>query len=687
MAQAENLELLNLKQRYGEFMVIMVETFIAIESGDNKGSCKPEWTGRLSPIEMALTPPFNQASALKEVKISEIKDKVLQPLPIPNRVMQDNAAPTILVAYMKSPDTFTIRANYLANHNPITSLLESLMLPIDRELTLRNYQAHVQSIFKAYLKSAKKIQNILYNREYVDSKGMFILDEDIASDESVIIKAITQKIETATVDQLYDLFNRYIAVTSSFKVMAPRAAEAPFDYYALQVLKSTNVGVDLDTFIKPTLFSLPGLVEYFKQIAVLFNTAIDGNGMQLLKMESFRVAMTADADIPKDYFTIFTTHKINQMLNYRVIDAKRVDNLADRFTAGLYKQLDLSKTCLTGSAIAFIVYVSKTWHTQGKDYDTYAQTIINLYPSIIITFGIYESKGRILDLSRKVILDPLKTVEAVFSFGADIDLAVLVTDLKEFDAIAEQHYQVCLKQWPAVQKIQNTRNEGYTYSIVSTVLDDYLLRGFRVVEIYRGSIAKILSHHVPAVRGWYDNTGLHLDITAAMLHTWYNYHGIVYDNYYYFASNKTTPSEIIAKYAKRRFGPQIDFSHGKHKTDREHNKQLIIKLIETADTIAKRDLDILLRVYGLKRDDGKARSMRNNEPIRFGDMERHAGQAAQQMAGDAERAAQHHVLNANNAPQSLQERLADARVAAQRDVRRRIAFGEAVTAEELDLID
>lgn len=590
----EDTELLNLKEQYGDFMVIMVECYSPIESGDNKGFCKPEWTGRLSPIEMALVPPFNQSSSLKEVKISDIKDKVLQPLLIPERNMQDNKEPTILVAYMKSPDAFTIRANYLATHNPVASLLENLMLPLNKKVIFKNYKAQVNNILSEYRSNSQIVRNILVNGEYSDAQNMF------NSDKLEIASAMTAKLATASLNELYDMFNNYIAVTSSYKLITPKAVESSFDYYALRILLNSSEGIDLGRDIKYSFFSLPGLVEYFKQIALLNETNLDSNGIDLLRMESFRIATTSQADIPKDYFTIFTPQEIKTAF-YREqpSDSKRVDEFMELFTSGVHRALDLSKTCLTGSAIAFTLYCSKVFNKikERKDYIDDAQRTLRLYSAINITPRIRESKGRILDLSRKVILDPLKTVEAVFSFGADIDLAVLVTDFKQFDAIALQHYEVCAKKWPGVQMFKNIRNEGYTYSIVSTLLDDYLLKGFRVIEIYRGTIAKILSHHIPAVRGWYDQTGIHLDITALEFRSDNN--KLQYDNYYYFASSKSTPSEIITKYYRRQFVPRLKFYPNTTKNQYALDKQLTDGLIATAEAIEARNLKSLLQVYNL----------------------------------------------------------------------------------------
>lgn len=562
-------KLAQLKEKYGPFMVIMVDCF----DQDSKGNCIPKQVGRLSPIEMALIPPFNLQ--LKEAKVSDIRSKILEPLLIPADIDQE----VMLVAYMKSPDALGLRSNYLVAHNPVVWLLEAMIIPDSSGKTFRIFKQSVENIRSAYIDSVREFQRIIYNEDYANT------DEQYKGVRAEILNDIIAMTKDTPIKERYDLFNKYIAITSSFKSIPPKPIESIIDYYAANIILKDS-SINSYSTIVHELYKLPTLVEYFKQIATNSKTGINWAGEDLLKYESFRVAQNPDAVIDKNYFTISNLREKSNLLRIRGYDYKFIDKFLNEFTP-LYKDFDYTKTRLTGSAMAFLI---QSFNSRDE---------VKLYPSITVIPEIKDPRFYTLDLSRKVVLGPNKQVEAIFDFGADIDLSVDTNDSKEFDLIAQKHYDIVLKKYPNSKFIRNERTNGYTYTIVSTDLNDYINKGFRVVEIYRGNITKILSHHVPMVRGWYDGQ-VYYDITAYMVH-----HG-EYDNYYYFASSKSKPLDIILKYYKRGFTLKINFPKVDDNKSLVYNtggnrgfRKIFDLMMQTAEEIHRQDIDFRLQLNNL----------------------------------------------------------------------------------------
>ena len=144
------------------------------------------------------------------------------------------------------------------------------------------------------------------------------------------------------------------------------------------------------------------------------------------------------------------------------------------------------------------------------------------------------------------------TVAYTVGPGADVDIAVdAAGDPDVFDATARAHFVAIRSRFPDA-RLERVEREGRSHMWRVEGSAD---KAFRVVEIYQAGWGHICTHHVAPVRLAYtalaqDGDGFLLTATcvlaAAVRAT---------PDYYYFASRKTVPQQIILKYARRGYPP------------------------------------------------------------------------------------------------------------------------------------
>lgn len=264
-------------------------------------------------------------------------------------------------------------------------------------------------------------------------------------------------------------------------------------------------------------------------------------------------------DIPIDNHStfVFSSEEITDILSLKDI----VEDL-DYFTGGILNDLDLSKTFITGSAIA--ATLSQTLpNYQFIDQTTNRQLIDIFYPCIYTQFSNsdHQRLKRLTNLEWNIALkdenygavtcDDHKFLFTV-KCGADLDLAIdeNVSD-EEYERIAQSHYEAVLKKYPSAKMVKLDKQVGWNYSIYST--DPEVVPFFRQIEIYRSSFQKICTHHVAPVRGAFTSffgEGPKFYITASSVESYI--HGYLKD-YHYFAGKKSKPQDVLIKYQVRRF--------------------------------------------------------------------------------------------------------------------------------------
>lgn len=129
--------------------------------------------------------------------------------------------------------------------------------------------------------------------------------------------------------------------------------------------------------------------------------------------------------------------------------------------------------------------------------------------------------------------------------GADVDI-VVDAEGDEFDSIARRHHAAVRTKYPDAGLVRTDREKTHMYRITSEA------EGFREVEIYPATWRMICTHHVAMVRLAYTGATPQFYLTASCLKSAVE-RGT--PNYYYFASRKTSPQEIMLKYAARGFPP------------------------------------------------------------------------------------------------------------------------------------
>jgi hypothetical protein len=285
----------------------------------------------------------------------------------------------------------------------------------------------------------------------------------------------------------------------------------------------------------------------------------------------------------------------------------------DAYVGGYLGDLDLSRTFITGSAIAAAAIETDVERTieysagasEKQRLDRFARYLHVYYPPTRTTFRNGFSRRDYLELVEacfvsaqyvrghraaagakpkhaynifngaqvmpRLVVTPLVDdaykltlsaalaerkgelrVELDIRGGADVDMAVDVETDEEFDETARRHYEAVRAKWPGVLLRKAERPGGHhTWTIVAGRIED--VWRFRPVEIYRANFGHIMTHHVGMVRGAYTaafggpaDFFVAASLVSSMVH-------LTTPNYYYFASRKALPQEVIVKYAHRGF--------------------------------------------------------------------------------------------------------------------------------------
>jgi hypothetical protein len=249
----------------------------------------------------------------------------------------------------------------------------------------------------------------------------------------------------------------------------------------------------------------------------------------------------------------------------------------NEYVGGYLGELDLSKTMITGSAIAASTIVTTT---EAIPYDrNYTDYIAAHYPATktiprnyanyvafvnymrYYDYGDLDYKTSCID-DRTVLTITLRVagvniVTTVLDVlpGADVDMSIVVDSNDAFDAVARGHYDVIQAIYPSAQLEKSHRSDptDSRYNWIITTRDPAHIATFRAVEMYRASFNHVVTHHVGMVSGAY--TALFSDepkfiMSARHVLATAN---LASPNYYYFASRKVAPQFVIMKYFARGF--------------------------------------------------------------------------------------------------------------------------------------
>lgn len=276
-------------------------------------------------------------------------------------------------------------------------------------------------------------------------------------------------------------------------------------------------------------------------------------------------------------------------------DARR--NL-DEYLGGYLDLLDLTKSYITGSAaMSSVLAPPFRWR-----FESHAEYLSSFYPPVytaaadpaalsvalaamtrewqareelrryseldasypLFTFGeMVGDHGTIkfaaiahsfANLPNKFVDELLRGTEHTFTItpGADVDIAI-DAEGDAFDAIAEGHFRAIQQVFPATRLERIERGRAPMYRVVSTEAPGKVA-GFREVEMYPAGWADICTHHVGMVRLAFTaaSGAPQFHLAASCLRAGLD-RGV--HNYYYFASRKVEPQEVVLKYAARGYPP------------------------------------------------------------------------------------------------------------------------------------
>lgn len=141
--------------------------------------------------------------------------------------------------------------------------------------------------------------------------------------------------------------------------------------------------------------------------------------------------------------------------------------------------------------------------------------------------------------------------------GYDVDIAVFSTDAQELKREAEKIFEVVQRYWPSVTLTEEPRTKGSCWVIRPQTVDEFC--SLPPIEIFSSSLAHICSHHLAPARACYTAAVPKGAEPAAprFLATASAVRAFLYrtlDSMHYFASKKTFPQQIIAKYLQRGYG-------------------------------------------------------------------------------------------------------------------------------------
>ena len=199
----------------------------------------------------------------------------------------------------------------------------------------------------------------------------------------------------------------------------------------------------------------------------------------------------------------------------RILQLDEIKERLNIFVGGYLNDLDLSKSAITGSAMACCPFISEI----ERRYSNFCEFTDTLY-SKTRTCNTPISASDLRDLvyfkyinkrdppstikNKRLIFDEMKQYSKLceksveIMSGTDIDIMVNIDDIKEFDEIAQKHINVIRKKYPQINVIKKeTSGKFPKYRIMFPNFEQ------RNVEIYASNVTIIATHHYGCVRAYY----------------------------------------------------------------------------------------------------------------------------------------------------------------------------------------
>jgi hypothetical protein len=246
--------------------------------------------------------------------------------------------------------------------------------------------------------------------------------------------------------------------------------------------------------------------------------------------------------------TFFFSHTeaINLMKhkqNIKMNDPKKFIEQLREYVGIYLDDLDLSKSCITGPAMAACMRP----HINFKDFLNEYYPVIAGEPESWI-----ELRSRLKKNYSKYSLkiDKIQqngTTDVVFSCNefpikfklyraSIVKMYIDVENQEEYDAIVQSHYKVILRHCPWATLQQN----GSNWCIGTTDVNHYST--FRAIKIKRGKYSLVSKNYIPPLRAYYTHSGVYMTVQA--------FNSYIKREYFSYYDNKNI-TDILLNYKLR----------------------------------------------------------------------------------------------------------------------------------------
>lgn len=245
---------------------------------------------------------------------------------------------------------------------------------------------------------------------------------------------------------------------------------------------------------------------------------------------------------------------------------KSVEHATERleqFVGQYLDKLDLSRSTITGSAIAYSLIITNTelrtcregYYLRQK-YPVKITTPDNVSQFYNLIKNADDSDIRVeyTDTAVAVIIKNHRSGCDTVSHlsmrsGSDVDISVDVDRVAEFIAVVDGHFAVIREYYPDIILTRiELSDDRFKFKITSADVE------FRTVEIYRAPFGSVLKHHLGMVSGGYTaQFGRKEFVISSRLIS--SMHDLYTPNYYYFPSATSSVQSIVLKYMARGFHP------------------------------------------------------------------------------------------------------------------------------------
>lgn len=405
------------------------------------------------------------------------------------------------------------------------------------------------------------------HQELMELKSLKLLDEGSALMLSSYLKAFCKTINTLIIPfspehdgDLPDVNPPYIENVICSHIENRELPMVKILSFPQEIMTMVN-----DLIIELSKFSAPTDFLIYSPFAPLFKEIRSSKKvLDTLMADEFRCVKFGDHVDSSSPF-VFNQKQIE--ISEVTIQQKRALKNLTHYVGEFLEELDLSKSFITGPAIAASLIISNLHINVGLSHNEiidifYPKLLTIIEPeahSFLRTKNITKWNIELVSENQGVITKHDRSFYFSVKPGSSVDIAVddTVSD-EEFCSIAFSHYETIKKFYPYV-KIR--KQEYFFGGPVFYIYTDEIpyIPTFRSVEIYKSSFTNICKNHVGAERGcytsfWSDTRQFYLTATAV----WTSRNSST-PNFYQSNRIKSSPQDVLINNLLRGFNISDSF--------------------------------------------------------------------------------------------------------------------------------